>query len=50
MTIIALSIVYTAVVFGGSIGVAVLISNGIDKIIGTRANKFYNKYCKSLEE
>jgi len=50
MAIIVLSIVCTAVIFGGSIGIAVLISNGIDKIIGVRAENWYNKHCKKLEE
>lgn len=50
MVIILISILWTAVVFGGSIGVASLISKGIDKIIGVRAENWYNKYCKKLEE
>ena len=50
MAIIVMALVATAVVFGGSIGVAILISNGIDKIIGNRAENWYNKYCKKLEE
>lgn len=46
MVIILISILSTAAIFGGSIGIAVLISNGIDKIIGVRAENWYNKYFK----
>ena len=50
MVIILISILWTAVIFGGSIGAAALISKGIDKIIGVRGKQFYDKYCKLLEE
>jgi len=50
MAIIIMALVTTAVIFGVSIGVGILISKGIDKIIGVRAENWYNKICKSLEE
>lgn len=48
MAIIIMALVTTAVIFGVSIGVGILISKGIDKIIGVRAENWYNKYCKKL--
>lgn len=46
MVIILISILWTAVVFGGSIGAAALISKGIDNVIGVRANEWYDRHFK----
>ena len=43
MAIVLLSIVWTAVVVGGGIGIGVLISRMLDKCIDAKAENLYKK-------